>query len=353
MHLPCVLIFFAVVIRPVSAGAHTEPSDVVNSYGRPKVPVKRYLRVQERAYDVDDDERTAFADGVAEFFASKRSAEPLVSDRLSKRFRVGDVVDDSTQMATWQKVVEKDYNENLVDTGGVKRAGDILESEYRPGKVSRIGDAEDRPNKHIDIGEDNIFEQPMMVSWVKMVDEHNVNYPSKQITLLNVMLKDYSLKQLVKAAVKSPSNNIATRVQDEIRQFLLAEKTTPDNVFTWLHLDELKGDLFDSPLYPFYMNYWMYYLSKLPSVRVLEDFSVEKLPIMFGKIQTSAFTRRVEEEIIGKLLKYWTDNNTEFTKVKDDVLKIELAAEKGSVYESALLKAAHAYALSAGKDLIP
>ncbi|CAI5729714.1 hypothetical protein KXD40_009314 [Peronospora effusa] len=266
-------------------------------------------------------------------------------------------------MATWQKVVENDYNENLVDTGRVKRAGDLLESEYRPGKVSKIGDAEDRPNKHIDselkkqkdepIGEDNIFEQPMVVSWVKMVDEDNAKYPSKQITLLNVLLKDYSVKQLVKAAVKSPSNNIATRVQDEIRQFLLAEKTTPDNVFTWLHLDELKGDLFGSPLYPFYMNYWMYYLSKLPSVRVLDDFSVEKLPIMFGKIQTSAFTRRVEEEIKGKLLQYWTDNNTEFTKVEDDVLKIELAADKGSVYESALLKAADAYALSVGKDLIP
>ncbi|CAH0493836.1 unnamed protein product [Peronospora farinosa] len=108
MRLPCVPILFAVATRPVAVGAHAEPSDIVTSDGQ--FEVQRHLRVQERAHDKDDYERTS----------------PLVEEIISSAEKIEPAITISHPL------------ESASDTSNtLKRPADILESENRPAKIRK------------------------------------------------------------------------------------------------------------------------------------------------------------------------------------------------------------------------
>ena len=87
MRLICIPLFLAVAIRPVDAGAHAKPSDIVTTTGQ--LEVQGNLRVQEPAHDKSHEER--MISGLEDLLlnALEEGAEFLKSSEVNPRNHKG------------------------------------------------------------------------------------------------------------------------------------------------------------------------------------------------------------------------------------------------------------------------
>ncbi|CAI5729779.1 unnamed protein product [Peronospora effusa] len=396
MRLPCVLILFASATRPVGVGAHVEPSDVVTSDGR--FEVQRHLRVQEGAHGDDVDERTNSFNFGEEVISSAEKLEPTTSNsiprdsapdtfkRLAESLLEGpsDSTIKSTLKRTAEMVAPEDRpakfretveNEFLTEARNAKSLNMDTKKGEEPQKPfsfvmekfkeEDLGTLFEEANEHLvkmnkddpkgvfelyqlNFAGDKLFEQPQLSYWVHFLDLYN-GYHKLDRTLLSRLLDSYSMDDLFTAIRKAPNNEVALRVEDEIKEFWLSEHHTPDDAFTFFNLDKTKDTLFDDPSFPFWTSYFTYYNSKVPETsKVSLDVVLEKYlrPYWYNLLEKekdkipAVVLPFVEKEVKKMLLKFWNGKGASEKFVQSN-LRDE--SNVNTVYGSALRQAAHEY----------
>ena len=94
MRLLCITLFLAVAIRPVGAGAHAKPSDIVTTTDQ--FEVQGNLRVQESTHDKRDKER--MNSGLEDFFLTAIDDEAEFLKSLEVNPRIHEGASDMTNM---------------------------------------------------------------------------------------------------------------------------------------------------------------------------------------------------------------------------------------------------------------
>ncbi|CAH0493835.1 unnamed protein product [Peronospora farinosa] len=123
--------------------------------------------------------------------------------------------------------------------------------------------------------------------------------------LLNRLLGFYNVRNLAKAAVKVPNDEIALRVLKKIEKGFLFRNYSPNDAFKELRLNEDGDKLFDNRLFHFWTKYVIYYNSwvkqeadKVSMLSVLEKhFDQLTLLDQISIKQNSEITEHLMEEL--------------------------------------------------------
>ncbi|CAH0485039.1 unnamed protein product [Peronospora farinosa] len=357
MHLPCVLIFFAVATRPVGVGAHVTDD---------QFEVVRHLRVQERAHGKDKEERMnslnlggeeeistsnlhnlveKYRMEIPNFDLYKPSPTDIFLDKLLK-------LQETNSRPTYAfNTVMDEFNEEempmIFEEANERFAAENLD----PPTVFKL--------YQLDLVGDTLFEQPQMVYWVRYQDFYSRRHADLMVpqSLLAQMDKFLSIETLVAAAARVPNDAVALRVKGEIKEFWWHAGLTPDDVFTRLDLEKVGYSLFVNHLFHFWTSYFSFYKSKKPETSNVSMLSLLKkrleqpfLRDLLTKYYKSDATLILEEEMKSKLLRQWQNTGIQVNDVLQTAAEMKEEHLK-TVFGSALQDAAIKYRLYKGTEI--
>ncbi|CAH0491729.1 unnamed protein product [Peronospora farinosa] len=343
MHLPCVLIFFAVATRPVGVGAHVTDD---------QYEVVRHLRVQERAHGKDKDERMNNLNLSGEEEISTSNLHNLV-EKYRMEIPNFDLYKPSPTDIFLDKLLKLQetnsrptYAFNFVMAGFNEEELSMIFKEANERFAAQKLDPQTVFKLYqLDLVGDTLFKQPQMVYWVQYRDLFIRTYPVSTVprSLLFTLLKYFGkIEYLVVAVTKAPEDKNALRVEAEIRIFWFEHQNyTPEHAFLWLHLNKYT----DYYLFPFWIKYVTYYNSKVSDhskvsmLSVMEKYSLSLLTVL-GTVEKTDATLQLENEVKNMLLHNWRREKRDGEEVLHDV---RTGPKPNTVYGKALEQATIAY----------
>ncbi|CAH0485044.1 unnamed protein product [Peronospora farinosa] len=372
MHLPCVLILFAAVTRPVGVGAHVEPSDVVTSDGQ--VEVVRQLRVQEQTHSEDAEERmNSFNLGgeeVTSYILSEASTSTsnlaashemaganianIKSGHETGTFSINDRVNDFVKRAIDLRTLKENLEANQKDVYMFNTVLSGFDKDELPKILSELNiryankDIDPREvfqNYELHLAGISLFEKPQMEYWIQYLyiycEKRDANSKVFEF-VLETLLNFYSLETLAIAASRAPDYEVALKLGKTITNHWVSQGKTPNDVFTMLDLD--KG--FDNCRVDFWVNYFTshYFMqSKRPNLLELKKVLREQpLGVFLRYAKVSDVTLSLVEEEKSSLLKFWKNSKIPINTVLKEVDSIKKEG-KNTVYGSAIMQAAIEY----------
>ena len=404
MRLLCIPLIFAVANRPAGVSAHGGPLDIVTTTDQSAV--QRQLRVQERAHTKDDDRsiftidkintlklledamRTfddmvlksrlldgASATSITSLNTRKRKADQMldiatkipdiVLNIQTKKANILNTIDGKKSTSLNVKFLveaikalednaKKEENEKIISFADImlhfkdhspyrvmKHANKILaKNNWDPIEVFYL--------YQLNYAKDELFKQWQLQYWVKFVDDCNMRSSSK-LLLIDTLLEFYNMNSLLAATGKvSRTNRFALRVENELMDFLYTNSKFPIDAFILLKLDRDEDALFASPEFYFWMKYCTYYNgqvhdeAKIQMWWILTAHSHWSLGDTLGKIKSSIYTEKLEQEVKTLRVVLWKAEDISVKEVKK-IVAAEKAKNRQSVHTKALKQAKEEY----------
>ena len=242
MRLPCVLIFLAVAICPAGVCAHAQTSDIVIRDGQSKF--QRHLRVQERAYGEDVEERTFNPNAILEDVPSQ-----LVES--VKKLGTSDVEVPALALENGEALLAK-VKQFMVLSKDAKVSAESqgelssFMSALKPNEQSAIIEAVTNYLLKTSKDPQDLFKKPQLDYWIKFVDKFDKGKPLPHQTLIETLMTHYDFKTLVDAMDTKSVNKAALRVEEDMKAYLFVKKNTPTKVFEDLNLQTTRNSFLRS-----------------------------------------------------------------------------------------------------------
>ncbi|KAJ8523767.1 hypothetical protein ON010_g17351 [Phytophthora cinnamomi] len=164
------------------------------------------------------------------------------------------------------------------------------------------------------VGE-NVFESPLWSFYTQFLGKYNTANPGKEETMISALSRGYDDEELTKilvAAKTVPSTEtLATKLEDDLVQYWLADKELPDKLFGFLALDQSVDGLLTNPV----LNVWSKYLedfnAKFPNKKVSmidtfrENFGDKALSQMLIAATETPATEKIATTLQTSLLNKW------------------------------------------------
>nr|7XVK_B Chain B, RxLR effector protein PSR2 [Phytophthora sojae] len=137
------------------------------------------------------------------------------------------------------------------------------------------------------VGE-NVFESPLWSFYTKFLEKYNTANPGKEQTMISGLARGYNdvtlTNMLLKAKEAPSTKTLATKLEDELVQYWLADKKLPDKLFGYLELKESVDGILTNPVFNVWLKYLNAFNDKAPVKKAL---MIDTLKSAFGDVAVS------------------------------------------------------------------
>ncbi|OWZ17527.1 Avirulence (Avh) protein [Phytophthora megakarya] len=168
--------------------------------------------------------------------------------------------------------------------------------------------------------DDTLFDSSEFTLWSKYLDDLDVKFPSKELTMVSTISTYYSDETAAKLVIygknKAGLENLATSLESTQTNKWLEGGISPENVFRFYQLDKAGDSLLASPQ----LNTWVTYMNKFnsenPSVKKTTVFGTftqiygdERLAKILIAAEGVEKTKKLATDFQMAQIKYWLRNN--------------------------------------------